>query len=44
MAHHWKRKLIYLYAKIVRDDGSPSYIARGWAIGMFIGCVILFNS
>lgn len=40
MAHHWKRKLIYLYAKIVRDDGSPSYIARGWAIGMFIGCVI----
>lgn len=40
MAHHWKRKLICLYAKIVRDDGSPSYIARGWAIGMFIGCVI----
>lgn len=30
----------YLYAKIVRDNGSPDYIARGWALGMFIGCVI----
>ena len=37
---HWKRKLIYYYGKIVRDDGTPQYIARGWGIGMFIGCVI----
>lgn len=40
MAFKWKRKLLFLYAKIVRDDGSPDYIARGWAIGMFIGCVV----
>lgn len=40
MAFNWKRKLLFLYAKIVRADGSPEYIARGWAIGMFIGCVI----
>lgn len=40
MAFNWKRKLFWLYAKIVRDDGSPDYIARGWAIGMFIGCVV----
>jgi Uncharacterized protein conserved in bacteria len=40
MAFNWKRKLLYLYAKIVRDDGSPDYIARGWSIGIFIGCVI----
>jgi len=40
MAFNWKRKLLCLYAKIVRDDGSPDYIARGWAIGMFIGCVV----
>ena len=37
---HWKRKLIYYYGKIVRDGGTPQYIARGWGIGMFIGCVI----
>lgn len=40
MAFNWRRKLFWLYAKIVRDDGSPDYIARGWAIGMFIGCVV----
>lgn len=30
----------YLYAKIVRESGTPGYIARGWALGMFIGCVM----
>ena len=35
-----KRSINYLYYKIVRAGGSPDYIARGWAIGMFIGCVI----
>jgi len=40
MKPKWKRKLIWLYAKIVKDDGSPAYVARGWALGMFIGCVI----
>ncbi|MBR7130803.1 MAG: DUF2062 domain-containing protein [Lentisphaeria bacterium] len=30
----------YMYTKMVRESGSPDYIARGWALGMFIGCVI----
>ena len=38
-----KRKLILLYLKIVREKASPEYIARGWAIGMFYGCLIPFG-
>ena len=29
--------------KIVREKASPEYIARGWAIGMFFGCLIPFG-
>ena len=32
-----------LYYKIVREKASPEYIARGWAIGMFYGCLIPFG-
>jgi uncharacterized protein (DUF2062 family) len=39
----FKRKLILLYLKIVREKASPEYIARGWAIGMFYGCLIPFG-
>lgn len=35
-----KRALKMLYIKIVRDRGTPEYIARGWALGMFVGCVV----
>lgn len=35
-----KRFCSYIYYKIVRTGGTPDYAARGWAIGMFIGCVI----
>lgn len=35
-----KRLFRYLYLKMVREKGSPDYIARGWAIGMFIGCTM----
>ena len=28
-----------IYQKIVGEDATPEYIARGWAIGMFWGCV-----
>ena len=38
-----RRKTIWLYAKIVREKASPEYIARGWAIGMFYGCLIPFG-
>ncbi len=29
-----------LYTKMIRENASPDYIARGWALGMCIGCVI----
>lgn len=38
-----KRKRLWLYAKIVRDKGTPESVARGWAIGMFAGCFIPFG-
>ena len=39
----YRRHLLRLYAKIVREKASPEYIARGWAIGMFYGCLIPFG-
>lgn len=32
-----KKILTFYYMKAVRDKGTPEYIARGWAIGMFVG-------
>ena len=32
-----------MYIKIVREKATPEYIARGWAIGMFYGCLIPFG-
>lgn len=28
---------------MIRERASPEYIARGWALGMFIGCLIPFG-
>ena len=39
-SQRWKRALKLLYIKIVRDKGTPDYIARGWALGLFVGCVV----
>jgi len=39
-----RRKTVWLYAKIVREKASPEYIARGWAIGMFFGCLSPFGA
>lgn len=39
----WKRKWIRLYSKIVREKAASTYIARGWAIGMFCGCFLPFG-
>ena len=36
----FKTKTRRLYLKIVREKASPDYIARGWSIGMFFGCII----
>lgn len=38
-----KRFCHYYYNKAVREKGTPEYIARGWAIGMFIGFAIPFG-
>lgn len=35
-----KRFLKYLYTRMIREKGSPDYIARGWSLGMFVGCVV----
>ena len=35
-----KRYFKLLYSKVVRGSGTPEYIARGWALGMFVGCFI----
>lgn len=40
---YFKRKMLQLYAKIVREKATPEYIAKGWAIGMFYGCLIPFG-
>lgn len=37
---HTLRKYYY---RIMHDRGTPEYIARGWAIGMFFGCFIPFG-
>jgi uncharacterized protein (DUF2062 family) len=38
-----KRFFIQLYLKLVRNGGSPEYVARGVAVGLFIGLIIPFG-
>lgn len=38
-----KGKCSELYNKIVGEKASEGYIARGWAIGMFWGCICPFG-
>lgn len=38
-----RRMWLRMYMKMVREKASPEYIARGWAIGMFYGCLIPFG-
>ena len=41
---HWlKAKLAALYEKIVKERKSAEFIARGWALGVFVGSVIPFG-
>ncbi len=44
MKKYLKKKYLYLYRKIVREKASPEYIARGWAIGIFYGCLFPFGT
>ncbi|MCQ2388150.1 MAG: DUF2062 domain-containing protein [Kiritimatiellae bacterium] len=38
-----REKVRALYFKIVREKASPQFIAKGWAIGMCVGCAIPFG-
>ena len=38
-----KAKLSELYDKIVKERKSSEFIARGWALGVFVGSVIPFG-
>ena len=38
-----KYLFLSMYNRIVKEKASPEYIARGWAIGMFYGCLIPFG-
>ena len=38
-----RRLWLRMYVKVVREKATPEYIARGWAIGMFYGCLIPFG-
>ena len=41
---HWlSERFSSLYEKIVRERKSAEFIARGWALGVFIGSVIPFG-
>jgi len=37
------RKYARLRGKILRENATPEYVARGWALGMFCGCLIPFG-
>lgn len=37
------RLLRYWYLKLIRQEGTPEAIARGWACGVFAGCFPLFG-
>lgn len=39
----WKRRLRYFYYRFLRIKGSPQYLARGLAIGVFAGFFPLFG-
>ena len=38
-----REKLHALRARMVAEKGSPEYVARGWALGTFIGCAVPFG-
>lgn len=38
-----KSTLLHYYIKFVKEKGTPEYIARGWALGVFVGFAIPFG-
>ena len=43
LTHKFRRFWLKLYMKIIKEKATPEYIARGWAVGMFYGCLIPFG-
>lgn len=41
--HPWLRRAKFWYLKVLRQEGTPEAIARGWACGVFTGCFPLFG-
>lgn len=39
-ANHFIRFCKYYYTRIVRTPGTPSFVARGWALGVMVGCIV----
>ena len=39
----WRRWARYWYLKVLRQEGTPEAIARGWACGVFAGSFPLFG-
>lgn len=42
-SHPWLRRAKFWYLKVLRQEGTPEAIARGWACGVFTGCFPLFG-
>lgn len=38
-----KNTIYYYYKKLIKEKGTPEYIAGGWALGLFIGFSIPFG-
>ena len=34
------RLLKYYYIKVIRTPGTPEFVARGWALGVAVGCIV----
>lgn len=34
------RFIKYYYTRIVRTPGTPEFVARGWALGVAVGCIV----
>ncbi|MBQ9087858.1 MAG: DUF2062 domain-containing protein [Lentisphaeria bacterium] len=37
---YFRRLFKYYYNKIVRTPGTPEFVARGWALGVAVGCIV----
>ncbi len=34
------RLMKYYYIKVIRTPGTPDFVARGWALGVAVGCIV----